>query len=59
MTQLALMPRFELAIMFRHYVGWYGQKGYSNRALYSPSRGEMKRVERMDGTFGDIAMRVK
>lgn len=56
-TQLALMPPFEPAIMFRHCVGWCGQTGYANRTLYLPSRGGMKRVERTEGAFRDIAMR--
>jgi hypothetical protein len=56
-TQLALMPRFEPAIMFRHCVGWCGRTGYANRTLYLPCREEMKRVERMEGAFRDIAMR--
>jgi hypothetical protein len=56
-TQLALMPRFEPAIMFRHCVGWCGRTGYANRTLYLPCREGMKRVERTEGAFRDIAMR--
>ena len=58
-TQLALMPRFEPALMFRHCVGWCGRTGYANRSLYLSSEGGPKRVERQRtvGAFRDIAMR--
>lgn len=56
-TQLALMPRFEPAIMFRHCVGWCGPIGYANRTLYLSREGGWKRVERTPGAFTDIATR--
>ena len=58
-TQLALMPRFEPALMFRHCVGWCGRHGYANRARYDNPRWA-RTVERRQGTVGafrDIAMR--
>ncbi|KAH6855072.1 hypothetical protein B0I37DRAFT_363865 [Chaetomium sp. MPI-CAGE-AT-0009] len=60
-TQLALMPRFEPAIMFRHCVGWCGRIGYANRSVYlSNWRGRGWKIKRLDcpgGEFRDIAIR--
>jgi hypothetical protein len=57
-TQLALMPRFEPALMFRHCVGWCGRTGYANRSWYlSSDGGKPKRVERTGGAFRDMVMR--
>jgi hypothetical protein len=56
-TQLALMPRFEPALMFRHCVGWCGPRGYVNRTSDLSSEEWRTRVEHAQGAFRDVATR--
>lgn len=53
-TQLALMPRFEPALMFRRCVGWCGRPYYANRSWYESIE---ERPKRTGGAFSDAVMR--
>ncbi|KAH6622725.1 hypothetical protein F5144DRAFT_581283 [Chaetomium tenue] len=55
-TQLALMPRFEPAIMFRHCVGWCGPRGSANRSQALRYKAGVTPLDHIRGAQRDIVI---
>ncbi|EAQ84076.1 predicted protein [Chaetomium globosum CBS 148.51] len=54
--KLALMPRFEPVIMFRHCVGWCGPMGCANRSLLSRCKTGVTRRNHIRGVHRNIVI---